>query len=180
MSRPPLVPRILLRSSCPAACIRSEIAAVDPNQPVFHVKRMTTLVSDALLPFTMSAALMGLFSGTALLLAVIGIYGVISYGVAEQMPEFGVRLALGASPAKLVRHVIGRGMRLVVTGLLIGILGAFALTQALSSLLFGVMPLDPLTFAGAAGTIAGFGLLATAIPAWRASTAEPLSALRVD
>ena len=180
MSRPPLVPRILLRSSCPAACIRSEIAAVDPNQPVFHVKPMSVLVSDALLPHTMAATLMGLFSGVALLLAVIGVYGVISYGVAEQMPEFGVRLALGATPAELIRHVVGRGMRLVGTGLLIGVLGAFALTQALTSLLFGVRALDPWTFVAAAGVIVAFGLLATAIPARRASTAEPLSALRVD
>jgi ABC-type antimicrobial peptide transport system permease subunit len=128
----------------------------------------------------MSAALIGLFGGIALLLAVIGVYGVISYGVAEQMPEFGLRLALGATPAGLVRHVIGRGMRLVGTGLVIGVGGAFALTPALASLLFGVTPLDPWTFGAAAGAIAGFGLLATAIPAWRASTAEPLSALRVD
>ena len=163
-----------------APVVRAEIAAVDPGQPVFHVKPMTTLVSDALLPQTMSAALMGLFSGIALLLAVIGVYGVVSYGVAEQMPEFGVRLALGATPAELVRHVIGRGMRLVGTGLLIGVLGALALTQALTSLLFGVTPLDPWTFAAAAGVIAAFGLLATAIPAWRASTAEPVSALRAD
>jgi putative ABC transport system permease protein len=160
--------------------IRAEIAAVAPGQPVFHVKPMTTLVSDALLPQTMSAALMGLFSGIALLLAVIGVYGVISYGVAEQMPEFGVRLALGATPAELVRHVMRRGMRLVATGLLIGIFGAFLLTQTLASLLFGVTPLDPWTFAAAAGVIAAFGLVATAIPAWRASTADPLSALRID
>ena len=163
-----------------APIIRAEIAAVDPGQPVFHVKPMTTLVSDALLPYTMSAALMGLFSGIALLLAVIGVYGVISYGVAEQMPEFGLRLALGATPAELVRHVIGRGMQLVGTGLLIGVLGAFALTQALASLLFGVAPLDPWTFAAAAAAISAFGLLATAVPAWRASTAEPLTALRAD
>jgi ABC-type antimicrobial peptide transport system permease subunit len=163
-----------------APVVRAGIAAVDPAQPVFHVKPMATLVNDALLPYTMSAALMGLFSGIALLLAVIGVYGVISYGVAEQMPEFGLRLALGATPAALIRHVIGRGMRLVGTGLLIGVIGAFVLAQALTSLLFGVTPLDPWTFAAAAGAIAAFGLLAAAIPAWRASTAEPLSALRVD
>jgi putative ABC transport system permease protein len=160
--------------------VRREVLAVDPRQPVFHVKAMTELIDSALLAHTASAALVAVFGGIALVLAVIGVYGVVSYGVTQQMPEFGLRLALGSTPAALVRQVIARGLRLLGAGVVLGAGGAAALSGGLASLLYGVEPLDPLTYAAVGCGIAALGLVATAIPAARAATAEPVSALRAD
>ena len=158
--------------------VRAEVLAVDPSQPVYHVKPMARLLADSMLPQMTSAMLMGGFSALALLLALVGIYGVISYAVTQQMPEFGLRLALGATPAGLVRLVVGRGAATVLGGIAIGTAAALAASGVLESLLFGVTPVDPLTYAAGIAAFTALGLAACVIPALRASSAEPLAALR--
>jgi len=158
--------------------VRGRILEVDPQQPVFHVKPMAQLVGDAMVAQTTSAGLMAVFSAVALVLAIVGVYGVVSYGVTQQMPEFGLRLALGATPASLMRRVLRRGALMVGAGVILGSAGAVAASGALGSLLYGVKPIDPLTYALAVTALTLLALAATLIPAWRASSAEPISALR--
>ena len=158
--------------------IRAEILAVDPAQPVYHVKPMTRLVGDSLVASSFSASLMSLFSGLALMLAAIGIYGVISYAVNQQRREFGVRLALGARPRDLLTLVLRSGLLLVATGVTIGMLCAFGVGRALAVVLYGVGPADPITFGSVTVMLAVVGLVACCIPALRASRTEPVTALR--
>jgi putative ABC transport system permease protein len=160
------------------SAVRGTIADLDPLQPVFHVKTMSRLLGDAMLSQSTSAALMMIFSGIALLLAIVGVYGVMSYGVTQQMPEFGVRLALGATPSGLRRMVARRGALMVVAGVMLGAGAAVAVSGILSGLLYGVKPMDPLTYLAATGTLLVLGIGAGLIPAWRASGANPVSALR--
>ena len=121
---------------------------------------------------------MGLFSGLALMLAAIGIYGVVSYAVNQQRREFGVRLALGARPRDLLTLVLRRGLLLVVTGITMGMLCAFGVGRALANTLYGVGPADPVTFVSVTVMLATVGLAACCIPALRASRTEPVTALR--
>ena len=162
------------------SAVRGKILEIDPLQPVYHVKPMVRLLDDALLPSSTSAALMAIFSGLALLLAIVGVYGVVSYGVSQQMPEFGLRLALGATPGNLVRLVIRRGGVMVCAGVAIGIAASAAASGVLGSLLYGVTGVDPFTYVAVAGILTVLGIGACVIPAWRASSAEPLSALRSE
>ena len=126
------------------------------------------------------AIALGLFAGVALTLAALGLYGVISYGVAERTYEIGVRSTLGAARADLLRMVLGQGMRLVLAGLAIGLLGAFALTRVMKSLLFGVSATDPVTFGAVATILVGVSLLASLVPALRAARVDPVVALRTE
>jgi putative ABC transport system permease protein len=158
--------------------IRAEILAVDPAQPVYHVKSMNTLLRDSLMAQGFSATLMGLFGVLALVLAGIGIYGVVSYAVNQQRREFGVRLALGATPRDLLALVVRRGLVMVAIGLFIGIVCAWGVGRALGNMLYGIKPADPLTFAGVIAVLAAVGLLASCMPALRASRTEPVTALR--
>ena len=180
-SPPPMMMLAARTSTDPEAysdAIRTEILAVDPAQPVYHVKPMTRLVGDSLAAPSFSASLMGLFSGLALMLAAIGIYGVVSYAVNQQRREFGVRLALGARPRDLLTLVLRRGLLLVVTGITIGMLCAFGVGRALANILYGVGPADPVTFVSVTVMLATVGLAACCIPALRASRTEPVTALR--
>lgn len=124
--------------------------------------------------------LLGVFSLTALILASVGIYGVISYSVAQRTREFGVRMALGAGTADVLRLVLGRGLRLTLGGLLIGLIGAVALTRFMSALLFGVTPTDPVTFVIVPAVLALVALAASYLPARRATRVDPLNALRYE
>jgi predicted permease len=162
------------------AAIRAEVLAVDPAQPVYHVKTMATLVGESLAAPSYAAALMTLFSGLALVLAAVGIYGVVSYAVSQQRREFGVRLALGARPRDLLTLVLRRGLLLVTAGLTLGAVGALGTGRALASILYGVGPADPATFAAVTALLAAVGLLACCIPALRASRTEPVTALRAE
>jgi putative ABC transport system permease protein len=160
--------------------VRAAIRAIDPAQPVYHVKTLERLVADSLLAQTSSAALMTLFSALTLLLAAVGIYGVISYAVGQQTREFGVRVALGARPGDLLALVVCNGLALVITGVLLGAAGALGVSRLIASALYGVTPVDLPTYAAVITLLVIVGTAACSIPAWRASRIEPMQALRVD
>jgi putative ABC transport system permease protein len=163
-----------------AASVRAAIQAVDPAQPVYHVKTMGQLVSDSLLAQTMSATLMTLFSALALALAAVGVYGVVAYGVSQQTREFGLRIALGATPRDVLALVLGQGLRLVSLGVLLGAVSALAATRLMGGILYGVGPADPHTYLGVVSLLIATGFVAASVPAWRASRVTPVEALRVD
>lgn len=163
-----------------AGPVRAAIQAIDPAQPVYHVKTMDRLVSDSLLASSTSAALMMLFSALALALAAVGVYGVIAYGVSQQTREFGLRIALGATPRDVLTLVLRQGLRMVGAGVALGAVGALAASRLMGGILYGVGPADPLTYVAAVGALTLTGLAAACVPAWRASRVEPVTALRVD
>ena len=160
--------------------VRTAIQAIDPALPVYHVKTLETLVNESMLPRSSSAAMMALFSALALALAAVGIYGVVAYGVSQQRREFGVRLALGATPRDLRRLVLRRGMLMVGVGLVFGVAGALGLSRVMASALYGVSPADPLTYSSVVGVLVVTSLVACGVPAWRASATQPAGALRSD
>jgi putative ABC transport system permease protein len=160
------------------AAVRREVAALDPMQAVTRVATMDQLVAANLARPRFSAALLNWLSGLALLMAVIGIYGVLAYSVAQRTGEFGVRLALGARASDILRLVIGQGMRLVAIGLALGLMASFALTRLIANLLFGVSATDPLSFVGIAVALLLVALLSCWLPARRATKLDPLVALR--
>ena len=128
----------------------------------------------------MGAALLAVFGGVALILAVVGVYGVLSYSVTQQTSEIGIRMAMGATTSNVSRLVVKQGMRLAIMGLVLGLVVAFAAMRLLSSLLFGVSPHDPLIFGGVALILATAAVLACYIPARRAANMDPLAALRYE
>jgi putative ABC transport system permease protein len=160
------------------ASIRSRIAEVDHAQPVYDVATMEQLLSKSVTPTRFPTFLLGLFALLALALAAAGLYGVMSYAVARRAHEIGLRMALGAQARDVMILVIGRGMKLTLLGLAIGLAGAAALTSALKTLLFNISATDPLTFAGVAGSLLGVALVACYLPARRATRVDPLVAIR--
>ncbi len=158
--------------------VRNEVAALDPALAISRVATMDEMVAAHLAQPRFSAGLLNWLAGLALLLAVIGIYGVLAYSVTARTGEFGIRLALGAQARDLLQLVIGQGMRLVLIGLGLGLVAALGLTRWLQTLLFGVSATDPVTFAGIAFLLLAVALLACWIPARRATQVDPLVALR--
>ncbi len=163
-----------------AETIRQQIWAVDKEQAVANVMPLEELVDDKLAPRKMQTSLLGGFAALALLLATLGIYAVLSFAVTQRTQEIGVRAALGAEPADILRMVLSQGMKLFVVGAAIGLAAAFALSQALVHLLYGVSATDPLSFAGVTALLAGVTMLACYIPARRAMRVDPLVALRYE
>jgi putative ABC transport system permease protein len=162
------------------AAIRTQISAIDRDQPVTNIATMEERVHRALSSDRFSTMLLGLFAGVALLLAAVGIYGVMSYMVTERAPEIGIRVALGAQTRNVMRLVIGQGMKLAFVGVVIGLGGALALTQLMKNLLFGVSTTDPLTFVAISILLVVVALLACWIPARRATRLDPMIALRCE
>ena len=160
--------------------IRSQVYAVDRNQPVSTVRTMENVVAESVGPRRLSMSLLSGFAALALFLAAVGIYGVMSTSVAHRTHEIGIRMALGARKADVLRLVVGQGARLTLAGLGLGVATALPLTRALSGLLFGVSPADPLTFAGISLLLAVASLLACYLPARRAMKVEPMAALRTE
>jgi len=163
-----------------APAIRHEVVALDPALPVYDVHTLEQAVSRSLGTYQITNRLLASFALAALLLAAIGIYGVTALNVSQRVNEFGIRLALGARPGDVRALVLGRGMRLVLAGVAIGIAGAAALARLLGSILFGVKPLDPLTFGALAAALAAVALVACYLPARRATATDPLVALRYE
>ena len=167
----------------PAAVIgplRAAVRSVDPDQPIARVRTMQEMMDDALGQRRFSMLLLGLFAGLALLLASIGIYGVMSFDVARRSQEMGVRMALGAKPGNVLSLVVRRGMTLAVVGVVVGLAGAYALSRLIASQLYGVGATDPVTFAIVALLLTGVALAATLVPAIRATRVDPVVAMRAD
>ena len=174
---------VIRTASDPAALTQAAIGEVhkfDPNLPVTHVMTLDNLLSDSVSPRRFSTFLLGVFAGLALLLAAMGIYGLMSYVVSLRTNEIGIRMALGAQPGDIWRLVIGRGAQLALAGVALGLMGAFALTKLISSLLYGVKPTDPVTFGGVALLLVSVALLACYVPARRAMRVDPMVALRYE
>jgi putative ABC transport system permease protein len=157
---------------------RRAIQALDAAQPIADVKTMQEVVEKTFARQRFSAILLSGFSLAALLLAAVGIYGVLAYSVTERTREIGVRVALGAQPGQIVAMVVGGGARLVAAGTAAGIAGALALSGLLKGMLFGVGPRDIATYVAVPAMLAAVALLASYVPARRAAKLEPMAALR--
>ena len=163
-----------------AAAVRRQVQALDPNLPAFNVMSLADNMDISLLPARFGAVLLGVFAFLALLIASIGIYGVMSYGVSERTHEMGIRMALGARSRDVLRLVISQGMWVALIGVVIGAGLALALTRVVKSYLYDVSVTDPLTFGGIALLLMGVALLACYVPARRATKVDPLEALRYE
>jgi predicted permease len=162
------------------ASVRKAAQDVVPDEPLYGVGAMQDRVEASTASRRLSALLLGIFAALALVLAAVGIYGVIAYAVEQSTHEIGIRMALGAQRGDILRMVVGEGLKLALVGVAIGIAGALALTRSLSSLLYGVKPTDPLTFGGVSLILTGVALLACYIPARRATKVDPMLALRYE
>jgi predicted permease len=160
--------------------VRREFLAIDNNLPVAKVRTMEQVISDAMARQTFQMVLLAVFASIALLLAALGVYGVMSYAVEQRTHEVGIRLSLGAGSADMIRLVVGQGMRLGAIGVVCGLAAAFALTRLIEKMLFGVKATDPLTYAIVAAVLTAVALLATYIPAHRATKIDPGIALRYE
>jgi putative ABC transport system permease protein len=158
--------------------IEQAIWKVNKNQVVANVETLEEIKSQSVAPTQLRTALLAIFAGIAVLLAAVGIYGVVSYSVAQRVHEMAIRLALGASPRDLLQLVIGKAMLMVLTGLALGAVAALALTRVLASLLYDTSPTDPVTWVAAGVVLAAVALLACYFPAWRAMRVDPIVALR--
>jgi putative ABC transport system permease protein len=175
---------VLVRSQVdPSALIpalRSTVLSIDPNQPIANISTMEKIVSDNIAQPRLNMILMGLFGALALILAAVGIYGLLSYSVTQRRQEIGIRMALGAQISDVLKLVLSSGMALVLIGELIGLVGALALTRLMKGMLFGVTPTDTLTFVTVFVVLTAVGLVACYLPARRAAKVDPLEALRYE
>jgi ABC-type antimicrobial peptide transport system permease subunit len=158
--------------------IHAQIAAIDADQPVAHVEMVEDLMNDARTQPKLLLTLVGAFAGTALLLAMVGIYGVLSYSVTQRQHEFGIRMAMGAERRDILRLVLRHGMALALAGIAAGLIAAWLLTRLLSGMLYGTGGHDPLTFAAAPMVFLVVALLASWLPARRATRVSPIETLR--
>jgi putative ABC transport system permease protein len=163
-----------------AAAVTREARDMDPNIPIYDVKTMEQWLSESLARRRFAMIALGLFAGVALLLAAVGIFGLMSYAVTERTREIGVRMAMGAESHNVLTLVIGQGMTLAGVGIGVGLAGALAMTRVIEKLLFGVTATDPLTFAIIASSLAVVALAACYLPARRAAKVDPIVALRYE
>jgi putative ABC transport system permease protein len=163
-----------------APTIRKAMAEVDRTQPIFAVSTLEQAQADSIAPRRFNLTLLGTFAASALLLALIGIYGVIAYAVAQRTHEIGVRMALGAQRREVVRMVLTQGMAIASAGILLGVAAALALTRVVATLLYGVTPTDPPTFIAVVGVLATTVLAACGAPAMKAARVDPIVALRCE
>ena len=163
-----------------AQAARAEVKAFDPNQIIWRTQTLEQLLGTSVAPRRFNMLLLGIFAGVALVLAAVGLYGVMSYSVSWRTHEIGIRMALGAKRADVLRLVVRQGMTLTLIGLAIGLAGAFLLSRVMVGLLYGVSHNDPLTFAGVSIVLLAVALLACLIPARRATRVDPIVALRTE
>jgi predicted permease len=163
-----------------ASAIRQGVREVAPNQPVYRLKTMRDMVQTSLAPRRFAVRLLGFFALVALFMAALGLYGVVSYSVAQRTQEIGVRMALGAQSRSLIALVVGQGLKLAAVGVVIGLVLAMVVSRMLQSQFFGVSAFDPVTFASIAAVLLGAASLASYLPARRAAKVDPLRALRCD
>jgi putative ABC transport system permease protein len=163
-----------------AGAIRAAVSAVDPSLEAAAVKPMADVMAETVAQPRFNVLLLSALAGLALVLAAVGIYGVISYSVAQRTKEIGIRMALGADRRDVVRLVTGESLRLAAMGVVAGLVGAAAGARVLTTLLFEVQPTDAATYASASGFLVLVALAASAVPAWRATRVAPVSALRAE
>jgi putative ABC transport system permease protein len=175
-----IVARTAAEPANSAAALRNEVWALDKEQSVFDIKTMDQTLSEMVSQRRFIMLLLGLFAAVALILAAVGIYGVMSYSVTQRTHEIGIRMALGARGSTVLRLVVGQGLRLVFTGVGLGLAASLFLTRLMLSLLYGVSATDPLTFLVISLTLIGVALLACLVPARRASRVDPMVALRYE
>ncbi|HYP25454.1 MAG TPA: FtsX-like permease family protein [Blastocatellia bacterium] len=162
------------------SAVRREIQAVDKDQPIHNVRVMDKVLSESVAPRRLSMVLFGLFAGVALVLSMVGIYGVMSYAVTQRTHEIGIRMALGAQTGDVLRLVVRQGMWLALIGIAAGLIAALALARVMDSLLYEVSATDPATFVAISLLLLGVALLANFVPARRASKVDPMIALRYE
>lgn len=158
--------------------IRQRIAALDAELPLSDIALLEERVSGSIRRQRFAMLLLAIFAGTALALAVVGLYGVMSYLAAQRTREFGIRMALGAELRDMLRGIVGHGMKLVLAGLVLGVAGSLALTKVLGGMLFNVRATDPVTFVAVCTLLAAVGAIACYLPARRAAKVDPMVALR--
>lgn len=175
---------LVLRTSVPplsvASAVRKEVSDLDKNLPLFGVQTMDDLLSAEVASQRFNAGALAGFAGLAVLLAAVGIYGVMAYAVSQRTREMGVRIALGAGAGNVLRMILSQGLRLAVIGVALGLVASFALTRLMTGLLFGVKPTDPGTFGLVTGALLAVAVIACWIPAWRATRVDPVIALRYE
>jgi putative ABC transport system permease protein len=182
--RPQLAMSVVMRTEGPplsvGSAVRARVLAIDKDQPIASMQTMDEVVASSVSGQRFTSLLLGAFAGVALLLAAIGIYSVMAYTVSQRTGEIGLRMALGAQTRDVMRLVVRQGMTMTVTGLTIGLAGAFGLTRVMSSLLFNVSATDPITFGAVAILLGGVALGACLLPARRATKVDPMVALRYE
>jgi len=179
-SSPFIVVRTARDTAAAVPALREAVAAIDPATAVDRIQKMEEVVSGSVAQPRFRTVILAAFSIVALVMAAIGIYGVMSYLVIQRTREFGIRLSMGATRADVLRLVFGRAAALIGVGTCVGLAGAVGFVRLISKLLFGTAPLDLLTFTAAVAVLAAVAFVASAVPAWRAARVDPLVALRYE
>jgi ABC-type antimicrobial peptide transport system permease subunit len=177
---PNLILHVRSREASPATIqqLRRRVEAVDANVPILNVRMLEDVVRQGSAFYRLTAGMLGLFGGIALLLAALGMYGLVSYSASQSAHEIGIRMAIGANPRDVARRFLGNGLRLGIWGVACGLAISIIVTRLLASLLYGVSPTDAVSFLSALAVVLVIVLVASSIPAWRASKTDPIAALR--
>jgi putative ABC transport system permease protein len=162
------------------AAVRQQVKTIDPDQPIYAIRTMDKIRAESVAPERLNLTLLSIFAGIALILAIVGIYGVMSYSVTQRTHEIGIRMAIGAQPRDVFRMVLRQGMMLTLIGVGVGLIWAFVVTRLMATMLFGVEPTDPATFAAIAALLTMVALVACYVPGRRATKVDPVVSLRYE